>query len=60
MDGREGAAEFAFADRFVLQQAWWIASEVARRNPNLTISRTEGEDNNPIALSWAEAATRGC
>jgi PAS domain-containing protein len=51
MDGREGdAVEFAFADRFVLQQAWWIASEVARRNPTLTITRTEGADNNPILL----------
>lgn len=51
MDARDGeAVEFAFADRFVLQQAWWIASEIARRNPTLTITRTQGADNNPILL----------
>lgn len=33
------------ADRFALQQSWWIASEVARRNGNLLISQVEDDDS---------------
>lgn len=38
------------ADRFALQQSWWIASEIARRHGGLLISRVQDDDFNSILL----------
>lgn len=40
---RDGDIIVRFADRFALQQSWWLASEIARRHGNLQISRV-GDD----------------
>lgn len=49
-DDRDERAKYQFADRFALQQAWFIASELARRNRRLRITRLDGLDNNPILV----------
>lgn len=38
------------ADRFALQQSWWLASEIARRHGGLLISRVEDDDFNGLLI----------
>jgi hypothetical protein len=41
---------YRIADRFALQQTWWIASELARRHPELQITRLEDLESIPIIV----------
>jgi len=38
------------ADRFLVAQMWWIASELVRRHPHLLISRVHGVERSPLLL----------
>ena len=38
------------ADRFALQQSWWLASEIARRHGGLLVSRIEDDDFNGLLI----------
>jgi hypothetical protein len=35
--------QYGMADRFILAQSWWLASELVRRHPHLLISRVADE-----------------
>ena len=38
------------ADRFLIAQMWWIASELVRRHPHLRISGVEVDEGNRLVL----------
>lgn len=42
--------QISLADRFALQQTWWIASELCRRHPELLISRLQDSEQNQLLL----------
>ncbi|MDJ1372201.1 ADP-ribosylglycohydrolase family protein [Gulosibacter molinativorax] len=44
-------SEQRIADRFTLQQSWWIASEMTRRHPEILISRVDVEDLGPLLIA---------
>ena len=46
----DGHVRVRFADRFALQQSWWIASEIARRNGVLWISRVSDDDIHALII----------
>jgi len=45
------------ADRFTLSRAWWIAGQLVRRHPNLTVSRVVDTEQVPLLIVHDAAET---
>lgn len=40
------------ADRFKLQQSWWIASEIARRHQGIWVDRFMADESGPVLVAY--------
>lgn len=45
------------ADRFTLSRAWWIAGQLVRRHPDLTVSRVVDPEQIPLLIVHDDAET---
>ena len=45
------------ADRFTLSRAWWIAGQLVRRHPDLTVSRVVDDEQVPLLIVHDAAET---